>query len=133
MFLRPYFEAADEDGNQTLDVGELVTMLRSLLTDLAVPQTILSEVEASADAILKAMDADGDERVDFPEVVDFLIRGGGGNGPPAAAAAAAAVAAAASRRLGSGQWEWHGKKRTRKRTRGRNKWLPRQARGAAAG
>ena len=51
MFLRPYFEAADEDGNQTLDVGELVTMLRSLLTDLAVPQTILSEVEASADAI----------------------------------------------------------------------------------
>jgi len=56
-------------------------MLRALLLDLAVPSGVLADVEASAGAILTAMDGNGDGRVDFPEFVEYFIRRGcGGNG-----------------------------------------------------
>ena len=63
VFIRPYFDAADADGNHTLDAGELQHLLRSLLTDLAVPPGIQDEITASVRDIMKAMDEDGDGRI----------------------------------------------------------------------
>ena len=63
VFIRPYFDEADADGNHTLDAGELQHLLRSLLTDLAVPPGIQDEITASVRDIMKAMDEDGDGRI----------------------------------------------------------------------
>ena len=103
VFIRPYFEEADADGNHTLDADELASLLRTLLTDLAVPPGIQEEIKASTGEIMKVMDEDGDGRIvriranqltqikpsclltrrlfrslalqDFPEFVNFFIRG----------------------------------------------------------
>ena len=72
-FIRPYFEEADADDNQTLDEDELCSMLKSLLTDLAVPASVQAEIQASSAQILKTMDTDGDGRIDFPEMMQ--VRG----------------------------------------------------------
>eukprot|EP00618_Florenciella_parvula_P002932 CAMPEP_0119521520 /NCGR_PEP_ID=MMETSP1344-20130328/37182_1 /TAXON_ID=236787 /ORGANISM="Florenciella parvula, Strain CCMP2471" /LENGTH=116 /DNA_ID=CAMNT_0007559497 /DNA_START=104 /DNA_END=451 /DNA_ORIENTATION=+ len=106
--MRPYFEDADEDDNHTLDELELSKMLRSLLTDLAVPRTIISQVETSVSQVLKEMDKDNDGKISFPEFMEYFVWGSAQDGSSVVAkeggkAAATAMAAVEGEEKAGGQ------------------------------